>query len=511
MPGRSQLRRRLLVMLAAIATLAGLVPVAAALYATTTNGVNTITSAASFPNYPTLVQTDAPWAYHRSEDVISAASTSAAADTSGNSRPGVYAGRTDGPSLRWRFDEGSGSVATDASGSANPGTLMGAAWTASGHVGAGVAFTNSPTTQAVTSSRPGVDTSASYSVSVWMRMTSVTGTQTAVSQTGDLGSAFFLGYRAALPTDKFRFLVTDSDVASPSTPSAMGGGTATPDTWYHLVGVYDAAADTATIYVNAVQGSTVAVPATWHKSTAKVQVGRALYGGATGWTDGVQGAVDAVRFYNRALTSAEVTANYNGTDAIAMAAGQPGALQGSQQGLGGSTAVAFTGVGNAYSNNSVAPAAQPYSIECWFRAAAGQGGSLIGFASNTTGTASTNWDRNLYLDTSGYLRFGMSTGAGTGISTIVSPAAYTDGEWHHVVASSGAADLQLYVDANLVATGSAGTAQTFTGYWRWGGTRLTNWPNAPTNPYLTGTLDEIAIYTNQLTAQQVSWHYHADH
>lgn len=43
-----------------------------------------------------------------------------------------------------------------------------------------------------------------------------------------------------------------------------------------------------------------------------------------------------------------------------------------------------------------------------------------------------------------------------------------------------------------------------------GGTLIT-WPNTPTTEYYTGLLDEVSIFTTQLTDQQIIWHYHANH
>ncbi|HEX8631110.1 MAG TPA: LamG domain-containing protein, partial [Catenuloplanes sp.] len=95
---------------------------------------------------------------------------------------------------------------------------------------------------------------------------------------------------------------------------------------------------------------------------------------------------------------------------------------------------------------------------------------------------------------------------------VVSSAAYHDGAWHHVAATLGADGARLYVDGVRVATDSNVTyGRDSAGYWRWGGSSLAGFPNRPTSDYFTGTLDEVAIYSTQLTDQQVAWHYYANH
>jgi hypothetical protein len=147
-------------------------------------------------------------------------------------------------------------------------------------------------------------------------------------------------------------------------------------------------------------------------------------------------------------------------------------------------------------------------VECWFKSNTSTGGALIDFGDTTLGT-STNKDRVIYLDSGGKLTFGTYV---SGYKTIRSALTYNDNTWHHVAASLGAAGLKLYVDGTRVAsdaTTTTGLSQT--GYWRWAGDDLTGWPNAPTSSFYTGLLDEIAIYNTQLTAQQIAWHYHANH
>jgi hypothetical protein len=185
-----------------------------------------------------------------------------------------------------------------------------------------------------------------------------------------------------------------------------------------------------------------------------------------------------------------------------MAAGVIGALQGTNQGLSGTTAVAFAGAATAYNNTSASnPLA--FTLECWFTVSGTLGGELVGFHQTTSGSTGTH-DRQLYVDSGGRLTFGTWVSSA---QTVRSTATDNDGSWHHAAASLGAAGMKLYVDGSLVASSAVTTAGNNTGYWHWGGGDLTNMPNRPTDDYLTGSLDEVAIYPSQLTDTQIAQHY----
>ena len=45
------------------------------------------------------------------------------------------------------------------------------------------------------------------------------------------------------------------------------------------------------------------------------------------------------------------------------------------------------------------------------------------------------------------------------------------------------------------------------GYWRVGGDTVSGWPNAGTNGFFTGSVDEVAVYKHELTATEIADHY----
>jgi PKD repeat protein len=161
-----------------------------------------------------------------------------------------------------------------------------------------------------------------------------------------------------------------------------------------------------------------------------------------------------------------------------------------------------------------APPANNLSVEAWVRTTSTAGGVIAQFGDSATG-ANTVSDRGLYVDNGGRVSFGVTRQSGgatptTTYTAVRSPAAVTDGTWHHVVATIGTGGATLYVDGASVATNSAlTTANTrlSSGYWMLGRGALTGWQNAPTSSDLAGSIDEVAIYPVALTPAQVAQHY----
>ena len=105
-----------------------------------------------------------------------------------------------------------------------------------------------------------VNTAASFSVSAWVRLDSLTGWRTAVNQDGVNVSGFWLQYSQALG-NKFALTMHDSDSTSSAAYRAVSTTTAATGQWYHLVGVRDKAAGTMKLYVNGQLQATTAYAA----------------------------------------------------------------------------------------------------------------------------------------------------------------------------------------------------------------------------------------------------------
>lgn len=146
-----------------------------------------------------------------------------------------------------------------------------------------------------------------------------------------------------------------------------------------------------------------------------------------------------------------------------------------------------------------------FSIEAWFRTTSTAGGQILNYGSSAAG-GSALMDRQVYIDGSGRLTFGVYPGRTGPVRTVTSVAGFNDGAWHHVVGTLGSEGMRLYVDGRFVgARADATSGRYYSGVWRIGGDNISSdWPNRPTNGYFTGTIDEVAIYPRPLTASQVN-------
>lgn len=200
-------------------------------------------------------------------------------------------------------------------------------------------------------------------------------------------------------------------------------------------------------------------------------------------------------------TTIDTAANDDASTGTTVVKGVPGAI------VGDSNAAMTTG---GTGGRVVAPQREQnrntVSVEAWIRTSSTQGGWIAGFGSSSslTGT-SGNRDRQLFMDNSGRLSFGVSPGQNR---TVRSPLAYNNNQWHHVVGTLGGDGLKLYVDGALVAQNASYTSgRNYTGFWRIGGDSLTGWPNAPTSGNFAGSIDEVAVYPSVLSAGVIASHH----
>ncbi len=200
------------------------------------------------------------------------------------------------PAAVLTFDEGTGTVAADASGNGHAATLLGASgWTAGKAGPFALAVPGQPGSYAQIPVAV-VDTTQSFSVAAWVNLASLNGYQTFVSEDGDVLSSFFLQLRA--DSRQFSFTVPYDFFVLP-----QSGFTPEVGRWYHLAGVYDAVARSASLYVDGILADTVynvvSLPA-----TGPTGIGRGKFAGNP--VDFVNGAIDDVRLYQAALTPSQV-------------------------------------------------------------------------------------------------------------------------------------------------------------------------------------------------------------
>lgn len=135
-----------------------------------------------------------------------------------------------GPNTHWQFDRSTSSQ--NAPG--NQGTLVGDAGMSDSH---NVLSLNG-TSAYVDVHKAVLDTSRSYTVSAWVKLSNLSGFQTFVSQDGVDNSGFYL---QKLDDNKFALAARTADPINSQVVRAVASTACTVDVLYHLVGEYEVA------------------------------------------------------------------------------------------------------------------------------------------------------------------------------------------------------------------------------------------------------------------------------
>lgn len=143
---------------------------------------------------------------------------------------------------------------------------------------------------------------------------------------------------------------------------------------------------------------------------------------------------------------------------------------------------------------------QVFTISVWINTTTLSGGKIVGFTIQQNGGG--NHDRHVYMDNSGFINFGVYSGATNVIKTTT---AYNDGKWHHIVATLSSAGTKLFVDDILQAFNTSYTAaETNDGFWGIGGNNISGWPSNPSSSYFAGKIDDVAVYSTDLSSSVTS-------
>jgi len=203
-------------------------------------------------------------------------------------------------------------------------------------------------------------------------------------------------------------------------------------------------------------------------------------------------------------------ANSNADDIIG---GDNGILEGGVTYSDGEVGEAFSfdGTSGYVATSLVVTNPQTFSLTLWFQTTTTNGGVLISFDNTQTAQSGDEYDRNIYMDNTGALHFGVWN---SGAQQVNSGSGYNDGNWHYVVGSlSAATGVSLYIDGALVGhnSGVTNAQEVYDGYWRIGEDNLANWPPQyqPNSQYFQGQIDEVAIFGTALAATNVTAIYDA--
>jgi hypothetical protein len=142
---------------------------------------------------------------------------------------------------------------------------------------------------------------------------------------------------------------------------------------------------------------------------------------------------------------------------------------------------------------------QTFSLCGFFNTTTTAGRKIIGFEDQRSGESSYSHDRNVYVDTSGRLIFGVYDGA---VKLATSSTSYNDGKWHSFCATFNGTNLILYVDGVSDGTGSASGAQNYSGYWRIGAFKGGGSWTGSSAGYFAGKLYDMRIYSRVLSSSE---------
>jgi hypothetical protein len=209
---------------------------------------------------------------------------------------------TDASTHWWNLDDGTGSTATDQNGALDATLNGAAAWSTDTTRGKVLSLTG--TTGYAETAGPSLDTSKSYSVSAWVKLTSTAANSTFLSQSDSSGNtnAFQIYYSSGANAWAFNRHNSDNTVSTDFT-GVYSPTAPTVGKWTHLVAVYDASAHTMTLYVDGSKAATTQWTGTDWNAAGPLEIGRRQFTGNYG--EYANGEISDVRVYNTALPLAD--------------------------------------------------------------------------------------------------------------------------------------------------------------------------------------------------------------
>ncbi len=153
----------------------------------------------------------------------------------------------------------------------------------------------------LSTTRSVVDTSTAYSVAAWVRLTDAGKDAAAVSQDGDAGPGFTLGYQKS--SKKWAFSVPAKDINGAAVTVAVSSAPASVGKWTHLAATYDPVKRTFQLFVNGGAQPPLTQATPWRAGGA-AQIGRARAGAGYGqhWS----GDIADVALFDRIVVPREI-------------------------------------------------------------------------------------------------------------------------------------------------------------------------------------------------------------
>jgi hypothetical protein len=140
---------------------------------------------------------------------------------------------------------------------------------------------------------------------------------------------------------------------------------------------------------------------------------------------------------------------------------------------------------------------QSFSFNVWFKTTGT--GKIVGFENSTGAQAGSSWDRLLYVGTNGRLYFGVTFGQ----STIVSTGTVNNGQWRNAIGVFSGGTVTLYLDGSQIGTASNVTTANYSGFWRIGGYKSSNWTST-SDGFFSGSIGQVSIYDRGLSSSEAA-------
>jgi hypothetical protein len=207
---------------------------------------------------------------------------------------------TEGLIAYWPCDEGQGPIVQDVSGYGNDGTISGAAWVP-GFQGWGLEILTTDIVQSIPRSFDDPIGSV-FTVAAWVRWDgpSVYDRPGTVFDGRSPVEGFFLGIQqdGALRLNIYH------------PPSGGEGAVSTSpvplDAWTHVAGVFDGSSQTLRVYIAGVEAGVAAATYPYYDSYISAAMGNNRWAPGDGQWAPLNGILDEVRLYDRALSDEEI-------------------------------------------------------------------------------------------------------------------------------------------------------------------------------------------------------------
>ena len=191
---------------------------------------------------------------------------------------------------------GTGSIWTDVSNNGNNGTLINGPTFSSADYGS-IVFDG--VDDYVSCGNVLFNNVSAVTISIWVNIQSFNNGNTIISKgaQGEGSNTTFAAWIISSSSIRNRFF------NSTGTSGLVDTGTLSQNTWYNLTWTYNGSA--ITVYTNSIVGETAALSGPLKTNTNPLNIARSIYGNNT------QMICSGTQIYNRALSQAEITQNFN--------------------------------------------------------------------------------------------------------------------------------------------------------------------------------------------------------